>query len=77
MAPSDTARTRGRRRAFLIFFFVLLIAGAAAVWYWLHTREFESTDDAQVDMHLNPIGPRIDGTITKVYVEENQMVKAG
>ena len=74
---SDAARTRGRRRAFLIFFFVLLIIGAAALLYWRHERQFESTDDAEVDVHLNPISARIDGNITKVYVEDNQMVKAG
>ncbi len=70
--PNERARTRGRRRAFLIFFVVLLIIGAGALLYWLHERQFEDTDDAQVEMHLNPISARIDGTITKVYVEENQ-----
>jgi membrane fusion protein (multidrug efflux system) len=68
---------RGRRRAFTIFFVVVLVIGVAGLLYWLHARAFESTDDAQVDGHLNPISARIDGTITHVYVEDNQMVKAG
>lgn len=76
-APTPAARPRGRRRAFLIFFAVLLVAGAAAVVYWLHTRDFESTDDAQVEMHLDPISSRVEGTIFKVYVENNQLVHAG
>lgn len=71
------SNTRGRRFAFLIFFSVLLIAGIAATLYWLHSRQFESTDDAQVDAHLNNITSRIDGTITNVYVDDNQTVKAG
>jgi membrane fusion protein, multidrug efflux system len=75
--PSDRTRKRGRRRAFLIFFFVLIVLGTAAVLYWMHARQFESTDDAQVEMHLNPIGARIDGTIVSVYVEENRRVKVG
>lgn len=71
------SNTRGRRLAFLIFFSVLLIAAVAATLYWLHSRQFESTDDAQVDAHLNNITSRIDGTITNVYVDDNQTVKAG
>lgn len=71
------ALTRGRGKAFLIFFSVLLVIGAGGLLYWLHARQFESTDDAQVDAHLNPISSRIDGTVTHVYVDDNQIVKAG
>ncbi len=72
--PSNTA---GRRRAFTIFFVVLLLVGIAAFLFWRHGRLFESTDDAQVDAHLNPVTSRVDGTITAVYVDDNQMVQAG
>ncbi|HEV2212621.1 MAG TPA: HlyD family secretion protein [Gammaproteobacteria bacterium] len=75
--PPPASRPRGRRRAFLIFFVVLAIAATAAVLYYLHTRDFESTDDAQVEMHLDPISSRVEGTIQKVYVENNQFVHAG
>ncbi|MBV9613049.1 MAG: HlyD family secretion protein [Acidobacteriaceae bacterium] len=68
---------RGRRKAFMIFFMVLLVIAAGGLLYWLHARQFESTDDAQVDAHLNPVTARIDGTITRVYVENNQIVQAG
>ncbi|MDQ2844201.1 MAG: HlyD family secretion protein [Acidobacteriota bacterium] len=69
--------SRGRRKAFLIFFVILLVLGAAGLLYWLHARQFESTDDAQVDGHLNPISARVDGTIIRVYVDDNETVKAG
>jgi membrane fusion protein (multidrug efflux system) len=75
--PLRAAPTRERKRAFLIFFSILLAIAAAGLLYWLHERNFESTDDAQVDGHLNPISSRIDGTVTKVYVENNQTVNAG
>jgi membrane fusion protein (multidrug efflux system) len=71
------SRGKGRSRAFLIFFIILLVIAAAGLLFWLHSRQFESTDDAQVDGHLNPISARIDGTIIHVYVEDNQAVKAG
>lgn len=76
-AAAKPPATRGRRKAFLIFFTVLLVIGTAGFLYWLHERQFESTDDAQVDGHLNPVSARVDGSITHVYVEDNQMVRAG
>jgi membrane fusion protein (multidrug efflux system) len=68
---------RGRGRAFIIFFIVLLIAAAVGIYFWLQSRQFESTDDAQVEAHLNSISSRLDGSITRVYVDDNQFVKAG
>jgi len=73
----EAGRTRGRRRAFIIFFLVLVLSGVGGVLYWLNARQFEDTDDASVEMHLNPVSPRIDGVVVKVYVENNQIVKAG
>jgi membrane fusion protein (multidrug efflux system) len=70
-------RTAGRRRAFLIFFLVLALAGTGVFFYWLHASQFESTDDAYVQMHLDPVSSRVDGTIVKVYVEDNHFVHAG
>ena len=69
--------SRGRRRAFFIFFSVLLVIAAVGFLYWWHSRQFESTDDAQIDAHLNPISSRVDGTITRVYTDDNRTVKAG
>jgi membrane fusion protein (multidrug efflux system) len=37
----------------------------------------ESTDDAQIDGHINPVASRVGGTVLQVYVLENQQVKAG
>jgi membrane fusion protein (multidrug efflux system) len=57
---------------------VLLVGVAiAAFLFWQYTKTYESTDDAQVDGHLNAISTRVAGTVTKVYVTENQYVKAG
>ncbi len=69
--------TRGRGRAFLIFFLFLAIAAGVGIYFWLQSREFESTDDAEVEAHLNAISSRVDGAITRVYVDDNQFVEAG
>jgi membrane fusion protein (multidrug efflux system) len=69
--------TRGRGRAFLIFFVILGVVAIGGLLFWLHARQFETTDDAEVDAHLNAISSRTDGTIIRVYVEDNQIVKPG
>ncbi|HTC32896.1 MAG TPA: HlyD family secretion protein [Bryobacteraceae bacterium] len=69
--------TRGRSKAFIIFFLILLIAAGVGLYLWLQSRQYETTDDAQVEAHLNSISSRVDGSITHVYVDNNQFVKAG
>jgi membrane fusion protein (multidrug efflux system) len=47
-------------------------------WFlWGYLQSYESTDDAQVDGHVNAISSRISGTVTAVYVENNQSVNQG
>src|SRR6202167_4638126 len=63
-----------KRWIFLASFVVLAVAGA---FLWHYLSGFESTDDAQVDVHLYPVSARISGYIQKVKVEDNQWVEAG
>lgn len=55
---------------------VLSLAVALGLWYW-YAQGFETTDDAQIDGHINVVSPRVAGTIEKVYVEDNQTVQSG
>ena len=48
-----------------------------AIVLLVYLSSYESTDDAQVDGHLNSIGARITGTVTAVYIDNNQPVSAG
>ena len=54
----------------------LLAFGAATGWAFYSGR-YESTDDAQVDGHLNVVSSRIAGTAATVYITDNQTVEAG
>jgi len=56
---------------------ILLILIVAAILWWLHARQYESTDDAFVDARTIPISAQISGTISEVDVTDNQMVEAG
>jgi len=76
--PNDTgSNAEGRRRTLLFAAIVgcVILVGAAS--FWLYSRTYETTDDAQVDGHLNGITARIDGDVKAVHVEENQSVQAG
>jgi len=57
---------------------VALIAVGASSW-WLHARHFETTDDAQIDGHINVVSSRISGTVLYLNprVENNQYLEAG
>jgi len=68
---------RKRTRMLASFMVVLAIAAIGGLLYWLHVRHYEDTDDAEIDGNLSPIGTRVDGTVVKVYVQNNQMVKVG
>src|SRR5882724_10417499 len=52
--------------------------GARRLRLWLFlTAGRVSTDDAQVDAHVTQIAARVGGTVTRVAVEDNQLVDAG
>jgi len=62
------------RVALIIGAIVLLVVGA---FLWRYFTSYESTDDAQIDGHLNSISPRVAGHVVKLLVTDNQYVDAG
>jgi membrane fusion protein, multidrug efflux system len=53
---------------------VVLVGG---IFLWHYFSGFESTDDAQVDVHLYPVSARISGYVQAVYVGDNEYVQQG
>jgi membrane fusion protein (multidrug efflux system) len=68
--------SKGRLGLFVGVLALLLLAGGVFSLY-SESLKYESTDDAQIDGHLNPISTRVAGTVKAVYVEDNQYVQAG
>lgn len=62
---------------------VIALAGATAIggaWALTHDEAdaaTQTTDDAYVQADYSTVGPRIAGTIAKVFVKDNQRVRAG
>jgi membrane fusion protein (multidrug efflux system) len=54
---------------------ILLLVAGAFIWHYYSVRE--STDDAQIDGHINPISPRVTGTVLRVLHDDNEVVQAG
>src|SRR6202795_4489902 len=71
--PSRTA-SPGFRIAVIIAAVVLLVVG---FFVYRYATSYESTDDAQVDGHINAISARISGHVISLNVQDNQYVQAG
>jgi membrane fusion protein (multidrug efflux system) len=61
----------------LLAFCVAALAGAS-LW-WVRSQNYKSTDDAQIEGHLDLVSTRISGTVAWINprVENNQLVEAG
>jgi len=68
-----------RPRRWLKWFVLILLVALAAAGYavWVHLSARESTDDAQIDVHMAPISPRVGGPVVAVNVTDNQRVEQG
>jgi membrane fusion protein (multidrug efflux system) len=78
-APPQRAVRKARRRPLRIIVPVILLAAIAVGGYYLlqYFGSYEATDDAQVDGHINAISARINGQVSVVLVEDQQVVKQG
>jgi len=71
------ARPNPKRRRNIVILVVVLIALVGGVFLWRYLSSYESTDDAQADVHLYPVSARISGYVVKVNVDDNQWVERG
>ena len=66
---------RSHKRWIIAVAAVVVLACGAFLWHYF--SGFETTDDAQVDVHLYPVSARISGYVLAVHVEDNQYVQEG
>src|SRR3954454_6050285 len=65
-APADEDEDKPKRPWYrehpikaLVGLIVLIAIAVGVVWYWQYSQTFESTDDAQIDAHLNAVSTQI------------------
>ena len=78
-APHAQARNLLRRHPYAVLTAAAAVAflAAAGLMWWLHARNYESTDDAFVDARNVSVSPQVVGAITAVPVTDNQLVATG
>src|SRR5512146_1692362 len=75
--PVNNNQTSRKKTALLVFA-SLTVIGAIVVFFYLQYKGTHiATDDAFIDGHIHTIAAKISGTVRKVYVEHNQLVKLG
>jgi membrane fusion protein (multidrug efflux system) len=73
IAPRKKSRI-GRLLAIVV---VVVVLAGAGYYLWQYLNTYETTDDAQIDGHINAISGRITGNVIAVLAEDEQFVKAG
>src|SRR5580658_4144315 len=71
----DYPRRRSRKRLIIVASVLVILIGGVLLWNYF--SGFESTDDAQVDVHLYPVSARISGYVQAVHVGDNEYVQEG
>jgi membrane fusion protein (multidrug efflux system) len=76
--PVKLTPRKGRRfRRLVIVIAILALVVVAGVYLWRYFNTFESTDDAQIDGHINSVSARITGNVIAINAEDEQFVNAG
>lgn len=83
-APPDSEASYRRRETFvgnprakLALGLVVLILIVGGIFAWRYFTSYESTDDAQIDGHINSVSARVSGHVLKLNVDDNQYVEKG
>jgi len=77
--PEPASGVSSRRFSRWILLLSAAIAVSGASLWWVHSQNYESTDDAQIEGHLDLVSSRISGTVLSINpkVENNRFVEAG
>jgi membrane fusion protein, multidrug efflux system len=76
--PQESGKKRSRRLIALVAVGIgAAVAGVYGYRWWQFSATHETTDNATVAGHIHTISSRVNGTISNVLVEDNQVVKQG
>jgi membrane fusion protein, multidrug efflux system len=70
-------RRNPKRRRNIVIAIIVVVVVIGGVFLWRYLSSYESTDDAQADVHLYPVSARVSGYVVRVNVDDNQWVQKG
>ncbi|WNN45779.1 HlyD family secretion protein [Winslowiella toletana] len=73
----EQPRKRPGKKPIVILLIVVGLMVLVALWYWISTRNIETTDDAFTEGNAVTIAPKAAGFVVKLLVSDNQRVKKG
>jgi membrane fusion protein (multidrug efflux system) len=76
-AATEPAKTPPNWRARGILALIALLGLGFGGKMWYHSTHYVETENAYISGHVTPVSARIAGVVTRVLVEDNQVVKAG
>ena len=74
---NEPGRKRPGKKPLIFLAIVVVIMIVVGLWFWLTTRNIESTDDAFTEGNAVTIAPKAAGYVVKLLVRDNQRVKQG
>jgi membrane fusion protein (multidrug efflux system) len=78
--PTSEPSPKKKNRKPLIFAIAAMgaiVAGTFGHRYWQHASTHEETDNATVAGHIHQVSSRVNGTVSEVEVDDNQLVQKG
>jgi len=76
--PEEENQGTSRRKKALIVFLIIFVAGGWFGFKWLiRSKTHIDTDNAFIEARIVPISAKVPGTVTRVLVDDNQLVKKG
>ncbi len=75
--PKVGPRKRGKLVRILVVLLVVVVLAVSGFFLWRYLNTYESTDDAQVDGHIDAVSARISGHVIDVQAEDEKYVQAG
>jgi len=76
-ADAPAAKKPPNKRVLVVVGVIALLAIGAGGRMWYRSSHFVETENAYVTGRMHQVSSRVAGVVTKVMVEDNQMVKAG
>jgi membrane fusion protein, multidrug efflux system len=73
---NGNSRFNKAKRLLLIGLLIFTI-GAVSPFVWNYLQSYQSTDDAEIDGHIDPLSSRIDGTVIRVHPDDDDRVRKG